>query len=157
MQTASELTGKTTYQRTCKREEAPKVTDCLTSLHYLFKQVKVEIPVTYIGDMPRELLKKAACHPIRVKSSQIKCGDIIFCRSKTRPKLVSHVAVALDVDKIFHCNFDLGTAVVQSQEDFFSRYMQELNFRQMARYIDPRNKPLREQYKGIFIDDNKKL
>jgi hypothetical protein len=151
---ASELVGKTSYRRPALREEAPTVTDCLTSIHYIFKRaLGIYIPLAFIGDMPRQLLSFSEWNALKIEINEAQCGDILFVRNKKNEKLLSHIAVIIEVDKIFHCCPYFGTAVIQSRDDFFSLYEQKLNFKEMARYIDPRNKKLRKDQKGIFISE----
>lgn len=157
LKVTTELLGKTTYKRPALREEAPKVTDCLTSIHYIFKKaMKVNISLTFIGDMPRKLLACSEWRVMKVAVKDVKKGDIFFVKNKENEKLLSHIALIIDKDKIFHCSLFFGTAVIQANEDFFALYEQRLNFKEMIHYIDPRNKKLREEQKGIFIGDTAK-
>ncbi|MES2344903.1 MAG: hypothetical protein V4494_03070 [Chlamydiota bacterium] len=82
-----------------------------------------------------------------------RCGDLLFVSNKENKRLLSHIALVIDVDKIFHCSPYFGTAVMQSREEFFSLYEQKLSFKKMICYIDPRNKELRGNQKGIFISE----
>jgi hypothetical protein len=151
---SSELLGKTSYRRPALREEAPAVTDCLTSIYFIFKQaLSVDIPLAFIGDMPRQLLSFSEWRPLKIDTRDARCGDILFVRNKEREKLLSHAALIIEIDKIFHCCPKSGTAIIQSKDEFFSLYEQRLGFKQMVRYIDPRNKQLREDHKGMFISD----
>ncbi|HEV3269251.1 MAG TPA: hypothetical protein VGZ69_01210 [Candidatus Rhabdochlamydia sp.] len=51
------------------REHAPKKTDCLTAIHYIFKKaLNLDMPLTFIGDMPRQLLSLENWSPIRALS-----------------------------------------------------------------------------------------
>lgn len=150
----SELEGKTLYRRPALREEAPAVTDCLTSIYYVFKRaMNIDIPLLYIGDMPRQLLSFSEWRSLKIEMKDVQCGDLLFVRNKKNEKLLSHIALVVEVDRIFHCCPSLGTAVVQSKDEFFSLYEQKLNFKEMVRYIDPRNKKLRKDQNGIFISD----
>ena len=146
--------GKTSYRRPALREQAPLVTDCLTSIHYVFKQaLHIDIPLTFIGDMPRQLLSFGEWRALQVEMNDVRCGDILFVRNKRNEKLLSHIALIIEVDKVFHCCPSSGTAVIESRNEFFSLYEQKLNFKEMICYIDPRNQKLRDAQKGIFISD----
>ncbi len=103
--------------------------------------------------MPRQLVTFSQWKILKIDMNDAKCGDILFVRNKKNEKLLSHIAVVIEVNKIFHCCPTFGTAVIQSRDDFFALYEQKLNFKQMLRYIDPRNKKLREDQKGSFISD----
>jgi cell wall-associated NlpC family hydrolase len=152
---ASELLGKTTYRRSAPREEAPRVTDCLTSIHYIFQcSMKINIPLTFIGDMPRALVAYSEWKFLKINIKDAKTGDVLFVKNKKNEKLLSHIAIMIEADKIFHCSHLFGTAIIQSKEDFFALYEQKLNFKKMVSYIDSRNKKLREEQKGIFIKTN---
>jgi hypothetical protein len=111
----------------------------------------VDLPITFVGDMPRQLLALSAWRALQIDIKEVKCGDLLFTKNKANRKRLSHLALFIEVDQIFHCCLSLKTAGIQSADAFFSSYAQELNFKQMVRYIDPRNKELREKYKGIFI------
>jgi cell wall-associated NlpC family hydrolase len=101
--------------------------------------------------MPRRLLSYGEWRAIKIDLKDARCGDLLFVKYRGREKLVSHVAMVLETDKIFHCCLAAGTAVVQSEEEFFSLYEQRLNFVKMIRYIDPRNRELRDLHQGIFM------
>lgn len=146
--------GKTSYRRPALREQAPLVTDCLTSIHYVFKQaLSIDIPLTFIGDMPRQLLSFGEWRALKIEMRNVQCGDILFVRNKRNEKLLSHIALIIEVDKVFHCSPSSGTAVIESRNEFFSLYEQKLNFKEMICYIDPRNQKLRADQKGTFISD----
>ena len=113
--------------------------------------MKIDMPLTFIGDMPRQLVSCGNWRCIEIPIEDIQCGDLLFTKNKSAPKLLSHVALAIKTNQIFHCCPSIGTAIIQSEEEFFSLYEQRLNFEQMIRYIDPRNKVLRSMHKGIFI------
>ena len=100
---------KTSYRRPALREEAPAVTDCLTSIYYVFKRaLRIDIPLVYIGDMPRLLLSFSNWRVLRIDIKDVRCGDILFVRNKKNEKLLSHIALVIGVDKIFHCCPSLG-------------------------------------------------
>ncbi len=149
---AFQLENNTRYRRPALREEAPGITDCLTCIYYIFKKaLAIDLPLTYIGDMPRQLLTLSDWRPLKIAIRDARCGDILFVKNRENPKLVSHAAIMIDVDRIFHCCPSRGTAVIQQADDFFSLYEQKLNFKKMVRYIDPRNKELREKQGGLYI------
>ncbi|MGB7128573.1 MAG: hypothetical protein WBD50_05745 [Candidatus Rhabdochlamydia sp.] len=152
---ASDLVERTTYCTPALREHAPEKTDCLTAIHYIFKKaLSVDMPLTFIGDMPRQLLSLENWSPIECNLENTQCGDIFFTKNKNRPKLISHIALIIEPDKIFHCTPLLGKAVIQSKEEFFSSYEQKLHFSKMICYIDPRNKELRSK-QGMHIPMSK--
>ena len=149
---ASSLTNQTTYYRPAQREQAPAITDCLTAIHYVFKKaLRVDIPLTYIGDMPRQLTAYGEWRPLSIPREEARCGDLLFVKNKEKPKLISHVALFLDANSVFHCNASDRTAVIQDYEEFSNHYEQALSFRQAVYYIDPRNKCQRLQEQGDLI------
>lgn len=103
--------------------------------------------------MPRHLVENPDWRPLKIQRKDAKCGDLLFVRNKKHPKLLSHAALILGVDQIFHCSPFLGTATIQTDAEFFSSYEQKLNFNKMIRYIDPRNAKLRKENKGIYISN----
>ena len=151
----SELVKKTTYYQGSFREYAPEKADCLTAIHYIFKKsLQIDIPLTFIGDMPRKLLSLKQWIPIECDLENMQCGDIFFAKNKNRPKLLSHVALIIEPNKIFHCSPCLKKAAIQSKEEFFLSYEQKISFEKMICYVDPRNKELRSK-EGIFVPINK--
>lgn len=123
-------------------ESAPAKTDCLTSIHYLFlKAFDIQIPLTFVGDMPRLLISTQWSFHL-VDASEFKMGDLIFLKRKAEPKLIAHAALALGPDRIFHCKRDQG-AVIESVSAVFEIFEQKIKHSQL-KYIDPRNKELRE-------------
>jgi hypothetical protein len=154
VQVAATLLDKTVYTRPSKLEEAPEKADCLTAIHYLFKKaLKVTIPLTFIGDMPRRLASYGEWRPLCIKQEDAQCGDLLFVKNKGKVKLLSHIAMFIDARSIFHCCLDEKTAVIQRFEIFTDRYTQCLSFRSAVRYIDPRNESKRDQQGGPFIKD----
>ncbi len=103
--------------------------------------------------MPRELFSFSEWRVLKIEMKDARCGDLLFVSNKENKRLLSHIALVIDVDKIFHCSPYFGTAVMQSREEFFSLYEQKLSFKKMICYIDPRNKELRGNQKGIFISE----
>ncbi len=132
------------------REAAPEITDCLTSIHYIFKQaLKVDIPLTFVGDMPRRLLTLDQWEFCEIDPKEACCGDLVFAKRIREEKLIAHVALLLGPDEVFHCKRD-GGPIVESFEKFCSLFEQKLTLDQL-RYIDPRNREMREKYKDKFI------
>ncbi|NNM44050.1 MAG: C40 family peptidase [Chlamydiae bacterium] len=149
----SKLILETTYRRKPSLEEAPLVTDCLTSIHYIFKNaLGIEIPLTFIGDMPRHLLSFGEWQALCIERERAQVGDLLFVKNKKREKWLSHVGLILGIDRIFHCSKEIGTARVESDQSFFSMYEQRLTLLEMACYIDVRNKRLRDKHQSAFLD-----
>lgn len=153
---ALRLVRNTVYQKQAKCEEAPIITDCLTAIHYIFqKALHTHIPITYIGDMPRQLVSYSAWRPLNIKREEARCGDLFFVQKLGKKSLITHVAMFLDPDTLFHSNYDAQTAIVENFEDFQKRYNQSLNFRRAVRYIDSRSMVKRDEEKGCFIQDSR--
>ncbi|HEX2579137.1 MAG TPA: NlpC/P60 family protein [Rhabdochlamydiaceae bacterium] len=139
----------TSYQRTVSLKEAPAKTDCVTAVHYLLqKAFQIKLPRGWVGDMPR-LLSQSQWGLYIVDASELKTGDLLFLKQKQQPKLISHIAIVLAPDQIFHCTGLLGP-LVQSVDQVFERYEQQLK-KDLIRYIDCRNTSLREQHGGMYI------
>jgi cell wall-associated NlpC family hydrolase len=137
------------YERTVSLKEAPAKTDCVTAIHYLVKKIfQIDLPRAWVGDMPREL--SLSNWNLRIiDSTELKTGDLLFLKQQQQPKLISHVAIALAPDQVFHCTALLGP-VIQSVDQVFEKYEQQLKSDQII-YIDPRNAPLREKHGGMYI------
>ena len=149
LEAASELEKTTTYQRYAEFKDAPGITDCLTSIQYIFRRALIIMAITYIGDLPRRLLSSDRWRVLKIDVKDAKCGDVLFAKKIGKERLISHAALFVGEDKIFHCYQSLGKARTESSEQFFSIYEQTLGFTEMIRYIDYRNK-LREIL-GTFI------
>ena len=86
------------------------------------------MPVAHIGDMPRHLLSYKEWLPLSIKVEETKCGDLFFVKNKSHPKPLSHVAMFIHRDLLFHCSSDERTAVVQNYMHFTDHYEQRLPF-----------------------------
>lgn len=132
------------------REAAPEITDCLTSIHYIFEQaLKIKIDLTFVGDMPRQLFSLDQWEFCEIDPKEVRCGDVVFAKRIREEKLIAHAALLLGDNEVFHCKRD-GGPVVETFEQFRSLFEQKLTFDQL-RYIDPRNREMREKYKDKFI------
>jgi cell wall-associated NlpC family hydrolase len=139
----------TSYQRSVSLKEAPAKTDCVTAIHYLVKKVfQIDLPRAWIGDMPR-LLSESNWDLHIIDSTELKTGDLLFLKQQEHPTLISHVAIALAPDQLFHCTRHLGP-VIQSVDQVFERYEQQLKADQTI-YIDSRNTSLREKHGRMYI------
>ena len=139
----------TSYQRTVSLKEAPAKTDCVTAIHYLVqKAFHINLPRAWVGDMPH-LLSQSHWNLHIIDASEFKTGDLLFLKQQLQPKLISHVAIALAPDQIFH-NTSLLGPVIQSLDQVFERYEQQLKKDQIL-YIDSRNTSLRERHGGMYI------
>lgn len=153
---AFSLQGKTKYSRGAPIENAPRETDCLTSIHYILKcALGIFLPLTLVGDMPRELLALGEWKFHCIEPRQIRCGDLLFVKRIAEQKLIAHAALFLGPDEIFHCKRDVG-AIVESLNCFHATFEQKLTYKQII-YIDPRNKSLREDADDIFLPKNKTI
>ena len=72
---AASLVRKTRYCKEARRELAPDYTDCITAIHYIFKQAMIDIPLTYIGDMPRELSLYGEWRQLVIPREDVQCGE----------------------------------------------------------------------------------
>ena len=151
LETASELERTTAYQRYAELKNAPGITDCLTSIQYILRRALINMAITYIGDLPRRLLSSDRWRVLKIEVKDAKCSDVIFTKKIGKQRLISHAALFVGEDKIFHCCMSLGKAAIESSDQFFSVYEQTLDFKEMIRYIDHRNR-LRDIH-GTFIED----
>lgn len=136
------------------REAAPWKADCLTAIWYIYKQAfDVDIPITWIGNMPREMSLSKDWALLEVSLDNLKPGDLLFVKNVGKKRLISHIAMVIHEKLIFHCSHDLG-AVIQSTNKFFSLYEQQLTSSEIVRYIDFRDKELRAQYGNSHLIPN---
>jgi len=123
-----------------KREEAPYQTDCLTAIAYLIEHSTLKpIPITYIGDMPRELAIRGWSVE-KIPKDKLQEGDIVFAGQKNILRRIHHVGLVCD-GKIVHSS--PKGVFKEDPEDFFRTRVQkfekegEPSF--LIHYIDKRN------------------
>lgn len=137
------ILGKTTYRREALREQGPRLTNCWSAVCHVYgKSTWIDLPRAFIGDMPRVFFRSDQWKLFYIDRSQAEYGDVLFVGARDGERLISHAALIVDVDKIFHCSSKAGTAVIQTDEEFFSHYEQRFNLMQMVSYVDPRNRDL---------------
>ncbi len=125
------------YKRHTKVEKAPFKADCLTSIHYLFRN-KVDIMIDWIGNMPRYLSQQRTWKCLQIPVQELKSGDLLFLKHKKSSRLITHVAMVLGPDEIFHCSQDKNGALIEKISEVFSRYAQPIDVKAMLSYVDPR-------------------
>jgi len=141
---------ETVYQRGAPLELLPKKADCVTSIYYIFLEAfGIKIPITYIGDLPRSLVRdKWKFHIVDERGVQL--GDMIFVKKIGEKRLISHVALVLDQQSVFHCKKERG-AIIEGLFDFFKVYEQSI-LEEELNYIDVRNVALRILHGGIYLN-----
>jgi hypothetical protein len=103
---------------------------------YLFKKTKaLEIPLDWIGNMPRLLIENG-WQIKKIQTSDLKMGDLIFLGK--RKNRVDHLAVALSAEKVFHVSWKTKGAAIEKIESLFSRYAQPKEIRLFLSSVDPR-------------------
>jgi len=140
-ETCEELCS-TTYERRARLEEAPKKTDCLTAVYYLVKKVMaIELTIKRIGSMPGIL----ANHPERkwsvidiTREDALQPGDLLFLQSKGHRRLITHLAVFLNSQFVFHSSKEKGGGTAELLTEVFKRYSPLSNGIEMINYQDPR-------------------
>ncbi len=98
--------------------------------------------------MPQRFYKQG-WHFQLIDTKELQTGDLIFLKRRKEPKLIGHIACALDANRIFHCKRDRG-ALIESLDSVFQDFEQKLKKKQVL-YIDPRNKELRALHRGLYI------
>ncbi len=129
------LVGLTKYKRLAKREEAPALADCLTAASYIFKKAGTDLPLDWIGNMPR-LLKNRGWSVQKISKEELKPGDLLFL-GKGR-SLVSHLAIALNQEEVFHTSWEAKGGAIEKIENVFFRYSQPQEMPILLSYVDPR-------------------
>lgn len=102
-------------------EDAPNQTDCLTAVAYLiFKATREKIPITYIGDMPRELEAKG-WSILHIPSDELQDGDLVFCKNKKAHRRIHHVALYAHGKLVHSCRSGMQE---ETPDKYFSRFIQ---------------------------------
>lgn len=138
----------TIYHKQAFSEFAPQKTDCLTSVHYIYKTAFATFfPITWIGDMPRTLAERE-WNSFVVEKNDLQIGDLLFLKRRGLSRPIVHVALVLNENFVFHCTKDCG-AVVESIDRLFKSFEQVELTKQLC-YIDYRNKEKRKKEGGIY-------
>jgi len=136
-QECESLVGLTKYKKPAKREEAPEKADCLTVVSYLFKKTQaLDIPLDWIGNMPRLLVEKG-WQIEKIQRRSLKMGDLIFLGKRNNQ--IDHLAVALSAEKVFHVSWKTKGAAIEKIETLFSRYVQPKEIGLFLSSVDPRS------------------
>jgi hypothetical protein len=164
LKTIEKKLSRTKYKIISKDSDAPESTSCITAIRYLFRQhTQIEIPKVFIGDMPRTLVGLCGWKVLRVKISEMQCGDLLFLRSKPakdvtlNEQYIVHVAVSIGRSRIFHSSSHRGTGCIEDLRDLNDAYKRSIingvveDPSYFLFYIDPRNKKLRDQFGSDII------
>lgn len=100
----------------------------------------LKIELDLIGNMPRHLVKKKWSVQ-KISSSEIQAGDLLFLHSKKSERLVTHVALALSAQKVFHCT-PKSNGCVEPLEAISQEWEFLEDANALLSYVDPR--PSRE-------------
>jgi hypothetical protein len=93
----------------------------------------------WIGNLPRGLLSKYDCCLIKIKPQDVRCGDFLFLKKKKKRRLITHLALVLETNKIFHCTKTSKRAQIVELECVFNDYEQVQDIEKLATYVDPRD------------------
>jgi cell wall-associated NlpC family hydrolase len=88
--------------------------------------------------MPKYLFRHRKWRLFSVPPEQLQLGDLIFLKHKRSPRLVTHVAMALGQNLVFHCAREARGALIERIDTLFCRYSQPSK-EEMISYIDPRS------------------
>jgi len=141
---AEAIFNEAKYTKDARIEDAPNEVDCLTMVHYIFKEsLGVALDLTYIGSMPGQL--HALGWDVKVISIQeLESGDVIFATSSKRAAFITHTAIYVKgiggLDSGFlHVSQTRGHAEVIHPHNFLRHYSQILTAEFELRHIDPRD------------------
>jgi cell wall-associated NlpC family hydrolase len=134
-----QLVSQTKYKRYSKQEDAPFETNCLTAIRHLFTKIaSIDIPRDWIGNMPRSLVNRKKWSIQQITASELQPGDLLFLRNTHAKRLITHVAVALSPDEVFHSSRGAKGGRIEKIADIFSKYAQPKNSQELLTYVDPR-------------------
>ncbi len=129
------LCANARYKRCAKLEDAPKIADCLTAIHFIFQGAFPTLD--WIGNMPRNLLYENKWQIHDIAPSDLRFGDILFLKKNACKRDVTHVAMSYGLDNLFHCSYENQGAVIEKINAIFVRYTQPSKDA-MFSFIDPR-------------------
>jgi hypothetical protein len=160
------------------QELAPAITDCLTSIDYVFRQAakkfgandiqftrNVESDEAFLaklhmeydaklaeieklkmlamlGDLPQRL-DLLGWESLTIKSDEIKTGDVIVLKSRVERKKdigrqITHVALGLGNERVFHCSAETGGVIAKVDTLFKSYFQVSARASPLLRGKDPR-------------------
>lgn len=136
------------YKKKTTLEEAPHTTDCLTAVAYIIQQAAhAKLPVYYIGDMPRMLLKIHRWKLLYVTPRSLRDGDLIFAKNRQCEKLVGHVALAASG---LLCHSTRQGFKKEEPRTFFETYEQPYEGSLLKTNVDSRNVAYKMMGEGNF-------
>lgn len=165
---SSKLAGRCKFDLKADNTKFPKFANCVTYARKIvaltssikptstkntnpsesLKKFSVELPVNWIGNLPKMLKDKFGAYVVEVPLESVKCGDILFLNGYKKRK-VSHVVVAAGSGLVTHCSEKAGGAVVESIQDVFKRgYGQIKDPDELINNIDPRDRSCKLQTMG---------
>jgi len=131
-------------------EDAPSVADCLTATAYFYKHAyQTPLPLYYIGDMPRMLVKRHSWQCLYNRTLLVREGDLVFLKARRYRRLVAHVAW-VSAGRFHHVNQNGYHS--HSIHELFEEYQQPYFDGALIKYIDRRNVLCRYLYDGIFVE-----
>ncbi len=113
--------------------------DCLTSIHYLFRD-RIDLLLDWIGNMPRLLSKERSWKCLTISPDDLLPGDLLFLKRPYSRRLVTHVAMALSPNTVFHCSHEKKGAAIERIEELFATYCQPPDAQAMLDYVDHRSR-----------------
>ncbi len=95
--------GVTQYKRLAYNDELPAYASCITAVRYLIRKTTgLRLPNVWVADIPYAMTLKN-WRAVVIDKDQLRSGDLLFtCRWNQ----ITHVAIAIDANRIFHCAFD---------------------------------------------------
>lgn len=151
----TELLDHSTYVRRAPLEKGaykdspPYEVDCLTLIYFMFYKNDIDIPLTFIGNMPDQLNKLADWNVHEIQLSDLKDGDVVFTRKKSEHEaLITHTAIFIG-GMFLHTTKYFKNAVLQTPKGLFNFYEQPRHDIAL-RYIDDRDTEARKLAKGKF-------
>ncbi len=102
------------YDMKAKDAHWPEKASCVTAVRQILKhQHDTMLPHLWMNDFPAILTKYFSwnCHVVE----QFKPGDLIFFHHTKRDTL-SHMAIAVDTNRVFHCGYPKGPEIIPFTE-----------------------------------------
>jgi hypothetical protein len=139
---------KTRYQRAPRLEDAPDLTDCLTAIWHLVRNVfNIEFEVERIGNVPRHLVEKWKWEVKVVSLEDLISGDLIFLKGKDKERLITHVGIVIAKSSIFHSSREREGGFIEELPEMFKRYDPVEAPEVLLEYVDPREaRVLKEEF-----------
>jgi len=133
----------TVYKLWAKQSLAPEITDCVTVIRHIIRELTQEsFPLTYIWDMPRNLIEWNFLSPKILPVKQNRTWDLLFFywNSRFEVRMITHIWMCIDKWKYFHSLWKKDWSWWWTITPLSEKYWKIATRWELCESRDPRNK-----------------